>query len=227
MTDTEKPIDKEQVTNMDALTQGESFPQVQQHSIDAFTDKAAKEAAEKVAQAPTVKLKKDGTPAKQRGRKAGVKVEGSGLRDPRMTPSPAALSTPVDSTAAATTISGILEQMQVMLISEDFRYEQIERENNVAAWRKTIDSYGGITISPVQELIISQASIILARVHKPKTQTKITLAKAWLSDKISNFKKRKEKAKEDKENALSDSREDAERKIDVREEESAKPKKSG
>lgn len=170
---------------MDTLTEQENFPEPQQHAIDAF---AAKEKAESAVEAP-VKLKKDGTPAKRRGRKP--KSEIVDPRRPKDAPQmPDDGTVKVDSTQAAQLVSGMLENMQVTLISKEFIYSDLEREANINAWRDTFDHYGGVSITPPQALALSHMSIILARAApaKSETRTKLQLAKIWFTHKIAGIK---------------------------------------
>jgi len=233
MTSAEKPIDKaptesvapESVT-IDALTETEQFPEVQEHAVSSFEQKQAeiltqeKQAA--ALESAGVKLKKDGTPAKQRGRKPNAQKQTAGvLKNPRQ--NLAQLPPTVDSTQAALIVSGILETMQVTLISDEFKYTDTERALNVDAWRKSLDYYGGVSVSPPMELAISHAAIILSRAQQPKTKSKFGLMKAWLSDKVSSYKSQKKKAKE---NAPANNRTDAIGENDLREKESGGAEKN-
>jgi hypothetical protein len=231
MPSTEKPIDKapsesvapESVT-IDALTETEHFPDVQEHAVKTFEEKqAAQIALEKQTAAlenAGIKMKKDGTPAAKRGRKPNAQKQPSSvLKTPRQN---VALTPNVDSTQAALIVSGILETMQVTLISDEFKYTDTERALNVDAWRKSLDYYGGVSVSPPMELAISHAAIILSRAQQPKTQSKFALMKAWAADKISTYKAQKKKAKE---NASTDNRSDAIGENDLREKESGGAKK--
>jgi len=194
--------------SMDSLTAGEVLPEVNQAAVDAVRASEAEEAAaaKKLAESAPYGLKKDGTPAKKRGKqKQGEKP----------THAPLNLSgvAPVErkSLPAAITVSALLEQMQVALISPEFKYSDMEKQGNIEAWEKTFDHYGGVKIHPAMELAMSHASIIATRAASgQETKTKFAHIKVWLSSKF----KRK-----DKKDALSSDRPDAERKDDIRREE--------
>lgn len=199
----EKPV---ATVTMAALTEGESLPEVNTHAIEAV--QAESEEIKQIEASEPVRLKKDGTPAKKRGRKAGATIHG---RHGFAIPDSAQAT--ISSEAAAVTVSGVLEQMQVVLISKEFAYKDVERLNNVNAWRKTFDYYGGVNLSPPAELALSHASIILSRAMAGgETKTKLALGAAWVKNKIAGLK-----------NALSNRGKNVKRQDDIREEESASP----
>lgn len=229
----ENPVDnveKVAATTMDALVADETLPEVQQPAIDAFNEKAAAEKQEAAAlEAQGVKLKADGTPAKKRGRKSNAE---KGLVDPRAPKAKSAEEIEAeqkaqDSLEAAAVVSGILEQLQVVLISDEFKYEEIERVNNIQAWKDTFDHYGGVSLSPPARLAMSHASIIMTRAMRPKskTQEKMALAKVWIVNKFSRVNVKFWQKKKDNENARTDNRADDVGQDDVRGEESASAKK--
>lgn len=203
------PSNPDKIT-MDALTENESFPEVKENAIQAV--QAQKEAEKIEAQkleAENVRLKKDGTPAKKRGPKPKDAktnfVMPQGVTPPPVSPS----------LEAGILTSALLEQMSVSLISDDFILSEQERHSNIDAWTKCYDYYGGVEVKPPVALMMNHMAIILVRAQKEKTQTKIALAKAWLKNKIANWKKGGK-------NAQSDIRPDNERKDDIRKEESKK-----
>ena len=209
---------------MDELSANETFPEVKQNAIDAISEQKAETAA--IEQAAPIKLKADGTPAKKRGRKAGSTVQkpqAQSFNNPR-NPQGENVNQNIpniSSKQAAQVVSGLIEQLSVVLVSDDFIYSEIERNSNVQAWEQTLDYYGGVTISPPAALAMNHIAIIVSRSQKEKTKTKVNLIKAWISDKIaSRFKKKK-----DKENALPNSGSDNVGENNVRKEESGKPKK--
>lgn len=117
-----------------------------------------------------------------------------------------------ESMGTAVTVSGLLEVAQIKMISEEFKYNEIEREVNIKAWCETFDHYGGVDLSPPQKLAMSHAQIILARAlsggEKSETRAKFKMAGIWLKQKVSKLSiKRK-----NKDGALSDSGENSKRK---------------
>lgn len=192
-------------TSIDKLTEAESLPEANDSSIAAITEAKIEEAKEAAAQeaAKPVKYNKDGSVAKQRGRKKG---ETSPPKNASTLGGPAQpLQT---SLAAAATISGLLEHAQVALISDEFIYSDMERALNIGAWEKTLDHYGGMKIHPAAELAMNHFAIIASRSQKEKTKTKLAHAKVWLSSLTSKWKKKKEdkKPEKEKEDALSGDR---------------------
>lgn len=203
--ETTAPETVEGAMSMDSLTAGESLPEVNQAAVDAVKASEAEEAAaaKKLAESAPYGLKKDGTPAKKRGKQKQTAT-------PSHTPLNLSGVAPVErkSLPAAITVSALLEQMQVAMISPEFKYTELEQKGNIEAWEKTFDHYGGVKIHPAVELAMSHASIIATRASQGKeTQTKLAHFKVWLSSKF----KRK-----DKKDALSSDRKDSERENDIR-----------
>ena len=222
MADAEKSVDietKEEKTkplSMDDLTGADVFPDVQEHAVQAAVEKAAVEKAEFAkAETQNITYNKDGTPRKKRGPKPKGEKN---FKNPRDIKAAQNIAPMVDSSQAAVVISGILEQMQVTLISDEFKYQTMERDLNVLAWKNTLDSYGGMELTPPMALAISHGAIILSRASQPKTKTKFEAAKIWFQLKLQKYQEKKKGAK----NALSDRGANVEREIDVREKESKK-----
>lgn len=69
----------------------------------------------------------------------------------------------------ASVTSKLLEQMQMKLISDAFRYDPTESENNINAWLAMYDSVGGVKLSPAGELFLSHTAIIVARSREKDT----------------------------------------------------------
>lgn len=196
--------------DMDDLTENEALPEKNEAAVDAVRAAESEEAAKAQAEAQNPApygYTKAGKPAKKRGRKGGESVAGA--------PKPlnlggASQQMPNErpSLPAAITISTMIEQTQVALISKDFVYTDMEREGNIIAWEKTCDHYGGIKIHPVAELAMSHIAIISARAAaSSETQTKLALFSAWVKTKF------KRKGKKD---ARASSGADAERQDDIR-----------
>lgn len=215
--DTEEKETAAPVVSMDALTSDDVFPDAQPHAIQATQEKMAQEKAEQEKQAQeNVTYNKDGSVRKKRGRKPNAEKKFINPRDKKAAETASDILK-ADSTQAAQIISGMLEQMQVTLISDEFEYNQMEKDLNILAWKDTLDYYGGLQVSPPMSLVISHMGIILSRAQQPKTQTKFGLIKAWFANKIAQRKKKKENK-----NALSDSGQNNERENDLRKEESKK-----
>lgn len=217
---------------MDNLTENEIFPEVSENAIEAVKAKQneieQENSVEINQEQEKPKLKKDGTPAKKRGRKAGVKnqekpqAEFHNPREKTTTQKPQDIGA-VSSIEAVKVVSGILESMQVHLISSDFIYNEVERDLNVKAWANTFDHYGGVNLTPPQALALNHASIILSRVGTSnETRTKLQLVNSWFRNKIAKFRNRKK----DK-NAYTDIRSDYERENDIRSEKSSESQKAG
>lgn len=209
--------------SMDDLTQGEVFPEVKQNAIDAVAQANAeklKEQQENIAAG--VKLKKDGTPAKKRGRKAGSTLAGEPKPQGEFyKPSDNAKAQPagtvsVDSIYAATVTSGIIEQATIKLISPKFELHDMERQGNIKAWKDLFDASGGVHLTPAQAVMLSHASIIGTRLATDnETKNKMRLFGAWAKLKISGMK-----------NALSNRRKNSKRQDNVGEEKSGEPEKT-
>jgi hypothetical protein len=208
---------KNSSVTMDDLSGEEIFPEVQEHAIAAVQ---AELGEENVSQIDTSEYKigedgkplynKDGSLKKKRGRKSGSVLN---TPDKKETPPEQEIS----SIGAATVVSGVLEQMQVVLISDDFVYSTLEKKTNIDAWASTFDYYGGVNLTPPQALALNHAAIILARAGKEKTQTKFVLLKAYVSHKFGKFKFWKKK------NAHVDNRADSIGENDMGEKESGQP----
>lgn len=208
---------KQQNISMDDLTSNEVMPEVKENAIEAVKQ-SGQSAPVPTPQAPSQKLKKDGTPAAKRGRKPNAEkqgVSGSYLKgenqDQKIDPMQS-----ISSEHAAAVVSGVLERAQVVLISDDFILSDIERAANIKAWANTFDYYGGVKMTPPQALMIDHLGIILSRIPKPKTQSKLKLFTAWMNDKIKNRKWFKK-------DALPDRGTDSQRENDLRKEKAEKP----
>lgn len=205
----------------DDLFKDDVHPDVNREAIDAVKSEKESQKNIGVTVGQNVKLKKDGTPANKRGRKPKDQAHQSTAQKSKVfgQDQKEEIKPNVSSEHAAFVVSGILERMQCVLISDDFIYTEQEKIANVTAWAKTFDYYGGVNISPPQALILDHMGIILSRASKPKTIDKITALRVWLSSKLSKIKFW------DKKNARTDSRADSKREDDIRKEESEKSKK--
>lgn len=213
-----KPKETSTVT-MDSLTIDEELPDVQPHAIKAVKDaknETIEQAKKDLGFDPeihatnadgTPKLTKAGKPQKKRGRKSGS-VLNAKKKQEQAQPE----ITEISSMEAGVVVSGLLEQLSVKLISDEWAYNEVERAGNVTAWAQTFDQFGGVQLSPVQMLLMSHAQIILTRIPQPKTKTKLGLIKAWWQHKKASWRKKK--------NAHTDNRADAVGENDIREEES-------
>lgn len=190
--DQKEEIPKVDNTKMKDITQKDVFPEKNQNAVDAVIEKAKAEAQEQP------KKRGPGRPPKNKPKEPEINM---------------------GSVNAAQVTSGVLEQLQVNMISNDFKYTEAERIQNIDAWRKTFDHYGGVELSPPMELALSHASIMLVRAQKPGFITKREMLRIWLKEKVSSFWKNFKK-KKGKENAQHDRRENNERENNVGEKES-------
>lgn len=213
--------------NIEEIVSSEEMPEVQPHAIEAIkADNAAKLAEYKAegfdpeqhqtdAQGLPV-LTKGGKFAKKRGAKKGKVKSVLNLSDKKQEKESADPQAS-DSLQAAAVTSDILENLQCVLISDEFRYSDIEREGNIEAWRGLYDHYGGVKVHPAMAVSMSHVAIILDRARKEKTKTKFALAKAWFLNKILRKK----------ENARVNNRKDIERENNLREKESGSAQEKG
>lgn len=197
--------------DIDKITDDE-LPTVNENAINAV----ASEKEEKIEQAVKVdgfdpeihatdesgnpQYTASGNLKKKRGRKKGQTQSTLNLDDKKEQE-----KVNLGSRETAITISGLLEITQCKLISNEFEYNEIERHMNIEAWTKTLDYYGGVSLTPPQELALSHMQIILTRAMSEKnkeTKAKFGLVKAWFNHKFSkmNFKRKKD----DKDNGSHD-----------------------
>jgi hypothetical protein len=172
--------------SMDDLSENEVFPEIKENAIEAVKAQKAeeKQEADKL-ELEGIKLKKDGTPAKKRGRKPhdekSAFVMPQGVNQPIVSPS----------MEAGILTSALLEQLSVGLISDDFVLSEFERQSNIKAWVDCYDHYGGVKVTPPMALVMNHMAIVFTRAQKEKTQTKIALVRAWFKNKVANFKNKK------------------------------------
>lgn len=219
-------IEAKKVT-IDDLSNEEVFPTPSEFAIEAHTAKINEENFKEAEKAKEkVKLNKDGTSRKKRGRprksdkKEENKQEASSFKNPNDV-----IEEKVDTDLnSAIVISGLIENTSVGLISKDFQYSEIERATNVAAWHETIKHYGGYELHPVTALAASHMSIIFTRLQKSEeSKTKFKMGGLWFKSKIVKFSKLFKRGKKD---ALSNTRENNERENNASEKESGKSAKS-
>lgn len=215
--------------SMDDLTAGEAMPEVRENAIEAVQSQKQIEMAAAKADGfdPDIHMTDgQGQPIKTKGgayrKKPGVKKSGSksvvntGQKSAKeIQAQMEAEKTEAENLQSAVVVSGILENLQMKLISEEFKYDDLERRTNVENWKATFEHYGGVNISPPVALAMDHATIILKRSQMKETSSRFALAKTWLKNKFSFIKRKRE-------NALSDSGQNVERKNDVRKEESAR-----
>ncbi len=216
----EKPMEVETSSALDDIAGGE-MPEVKENAIAAVQDQKQVEIESAVKEGfdPEIHVTNaDGTPAlnkngsfkKKRGRKKGSTVKSKSQLN--LSVNEPQIEEPVmGSLEAAITISGLLEAAQVKMISDEFIYEELERQGNIEAWKRTLDHYGGLNLTPPQTLVLSHLQIIVSRAMSPdnkKTKEKFALFGTWFKSKISNIKFRK---KDKKDGARSDNRKDTKR----------------
>ena len=215
-------LEKPQSLSIDELVTGD-MPEVKQNAIDAVTaqkqgdiDKASRDegfdpSIHVVDGDGKPKRNKNGTLKKKRGRKKGATNSTLNFEKEKEQDEPD--ENLVESLTAATTISGLLEMTQVNLISEEFRYNDIERFENIDAWCKTLDYYGGLHLTPPQILVLSHMSIISSRAMSQKnvkTKEKFAYFKTFLKMKFTGLFKKKDS----KDGTYSDNRKNDERQND-------------
>lgn len=195
--------------SIDDLTQEETLPEANESAIAAVQKSEQEEKEELQRQEQeNIRYNKDGSIAKKRGRKAGQKPLNK--NDSSLFVGSDAQLKERKSLPAAITVSGLLESAQVTLISKDFVYTDLERKQNVEAWEKLMDRYGGMEIHPAAEVAMNHFSIIASRAaSSEETKTKLSHFRIWFASKISRLKKGKK-------DALSGSGQDVERENNVR-----------
>lgn len=219
-----RPTPSPSVNSMDELSASEELPEIQENAIAAV--QAQKES--KINQAkengfdPELHASNaDGSPkvtaagnfAKKRGRKSTLNTGAKSAKQEQADIEAEKIK--LDNAKSAVQISVILETLQMKMISEEFKYSELERETNIEAWRDTFDYYGHIYLPPPLALAMDHMTIIAARAQKTQTKHKISLFKTWFKSKFSFKKKKGEK------DALSDNRKNSKRKDDIREEKGA------
>jgi len=216
--ETVEPVESSADVTMDSLTNDESFPAPDEEAIAAIQA----ENAAKPAPAPLPgfdpkihAVKEDGTPSLTKTGKFRMKTKQKFVspEEKRNEETAAKSAIPeISSREAAIVTSGLIEQLSVKLISDDFIYADIERASNQNAWEKTFDHYGGVNLTPPAALALNHMAIILTRAGQPKTLSKFKKIGGWIKSKI----KRKQK----KHGALPSDGNDGKRKDDLGEEKS-------
>ena len=211
-----------QQLTMDELTAQENFPRPDEEAIAAITEQRvdASAAADPESQEkfdPAIhSVGKDGKPTVTKTGKFRKKNQ-KFIRPDAVEEKPVAPAPAVTSEHAAQVTSGLIEQLSVTLISDDFVYSELERASNIKAWEQCYDYYGGVNIPPPAALALNHIGIIVARAHKEKPQMKFALFVTWIKNKF----KRKPKN-----GAHASSGNDGKRENNVGAEESAQPAKS-
>lgn len=214
-------------TTMDELTKEDIFSPESPNAIEAFNEKQSENIAEnQPIQNETVNDSSEPVKRK-RGRPKGSASKPQSEKSENIfkNPNESAKSATVEPNAdyqSAVFLSGLIEQSSVAMISADFKYNDMERVSNIAAWEATIKHYGGFNIHPVAALAASHMAIIFSRVaSSTETQTKFSHLKVWFKGKVSKIFKRK-----GKKDALSNTGENPIGKDDLRKKESGEPAKN-
>lgn len=211
---------------MDSLTKDEALPEVQEHAINAVKSEAESEANNIKQKFPDFDpnthetdahgnpvLTKTGKPRRKRGAGSPKHRQSQiGISKQKEDESPRPEKVHVSSEVAATTTSAVLERLQCVLISDDMKYSENEREGNVKAWTDLYDYYGGVEVHPAAAVAADHIMIMAARAQKPKVQSKFKALTERIAGKLALWKGKK--------HALSNSRQNDERKNDLREKES-------
>lgn len=198
-------------TSMDSLTQAEEFPRPDEEAIAAITaQNAEKPMPENDGQIfdPAIhRVGDDGKPSVTKTGKFRKKTGLKFIRPEDKKKEEVKTGIPeISSKDAAIVTSGLIEQISVKLIGDEFNYNEMERNSNVQAWERTYDHYGGVNLSPPAALALNHMSIILARSTQPQTISKMKLFGAWIKSKMTRKKKH---------GSQSDSRNDGKRKDDL------------
>lgn len=188
---------EKQKLNMDALTQEENFPAPSENAIAAFQAKQENAAPEE---------------KKKRGRPKGSGKTANGFRHP----AEAAMEMKKDSIETAAAISSVLEAGQMALISHEFKYSEMERAANIAAWKGVLDHYEMPELHPVAVLMLSHGQIMATRaIQGTETKTKMQKFGLGIKEKWQKWRNRK--------NARNYFGKDNERENNVGEKESGQP----
>ena len=225
----EKPAAPETGVSMDDLTEVEQFPEIDNEAVDSIMRQNAEN---KTTGVPLQSMSQteekfnpeihrtnpDGTPALTKTGKFRKKKGWKLIKPEAQTAQSAVKKESLTSRAAARIVSGTLEKLSMVLVSDEFQYTPPEKESNIEAWERCIDYYGGVHISPPLELAANHMKIILARMDKPKTQSRMAQAYFWIKSKF---------GRKAKNGALFSSRKDGSGKDDMGAKESAQPAKTG
>lgn len=215
--------------SMETLTSSEELPDVQEHAISAVKNEAESVAAEVKKEHPDFDpaihetdangkpvLTLAGKPRKKRGagspKHKQSQIGISKQKQQEKTPENERGKVHVSSEVAAKTTSTVLERLQCVMISDDMKYSDLEREGNIKAWSDLYDHYGGLEVHPAAAVAADHLMIIASRAQKPKVQSKFKKLTEQIAGKIALWKGRK--------NAWINRGQDPERKDDVRKEES-------
>lgn len=213
------------VRSMDELTAGEIFPKPDEEAIAAIVQNNEAAAQSDLPEKfnPAIHATdKHGNPSVTKGGKFRRK-KNTGFINPEIDATKeaekkaAAEKAAQDSLKAAQVTSGLIEQLSIKLISDDFIYSEFERESNVKAWQDCYNYYGGVNLTPPLELAMNHGAIIIARSHKPTVQSKFRQFAGWLKSKL------KRKAKN---GTHSGSRPDGQRQNNMGAKESPQPAKT-
>ncbi len=187
---------KPETASMDDLTETEEFPKPDEEAIAAMdAQRAAVPPQQNETEEFNPAIHRTGADGKPQLTKTGKFRKKTGLQKSPAFKNPETQAAggpevpPLTSRAAGELASGLIEQLSVTLVSDDFIYSDMERQSNVVAWEKCFDHYGGVNLSPPWALAANHAAIILARAHKPRTLSKISLGFAWIKSKFKRKKK--------------------------------------
>lgn len=218
-------------SKMDALTEGETMPEVQPHAIAAIKQEkqdAITDAKEKGFDPEIHETDADGKPVKTRTgkfrKKRGAKPASSKSRldlggdKQKAKEQEQKKKVEIDSLTAAATTSAILERIQIGMIGEDMEYDEVQKKRNINAWYDLYEHYGGLEVHPALAVAADHTMLLIEKSQKPKVKTKFKKFTENIAAKLVLWRNK---------NALFNRGENAKRENDVREEESPKPKKDG
>lgn len=205
---------------MDALTQDEMFPVPDEEAIRAISAQENVKPQTMPGFDPEIHASKaDGTPSLTKNGNFRKKTKSKFVKPEEKRAEVAKQAAmEISSKEAAIVCSGLIEQISVKLISDEFAYSDLERGSNVQAWEHCFDHYGGVNLTPPAALALNHAAIVLTRLGQPKTMGKFKQIGGWMKNKF----KRKPKN-----GALLNRGNDGKRQDNVGAEKSSQPAKDG
>lgn len=94
-----------------------------------------------------------------------------------------------ESLAAAEVVQGLKRQTYAALL--DFEYGDDLHKIHVGETARYFDSEGGVTLTPLQSLLLLEGVLLMRGIQTPTSKKKLTGVKAWFASKWVKFKGRK------------------------------------
>ena len=128
-------------------------------------------------------LRKDGTPAKKRGRKPG-QVNDATDTSSAPAPAPAPMVSPVDYAQMARQLTNLQLNIAVNALGPDWKpnEEAGEAKQICAAWESYLRAKNVAQLSPEMLLLVVQSCYVLPRLPKPETKSRIRRFIEWTRD---------------------------------------------